>query len=65
LLFPPIRVKPKKALNIVLGIIPGAVSGLGLVFFGEYTNQGLSTPESAERRLGLPVLASVPFKEEE
>jgi uncharacterized protein involved in exopolysaccharide biosynthesis len=62
---PPKPVKPKKALNIVLGIIPEAVSGLGLVFFSEYTNQGLSTPESAERRLGLPVLASVPFKEEE
>ena len=47
-------IKPKKALNIALGIILGAVSGLGLAFFSEYTNQGLSTPESAERRLGLP-----------
>jgi uncharacterized protein involved in exopolysaccharide biosynthesis len=56
---PPKPVKPKKALNIVLGIILGAVSGLGLAFFSEYTNQGLSTPESAERRLGLPVLATI------
>ena len=52
-------VKPKKALNIVLGVILGAVSGLGLAFFNEYTNQGLSTPESAERRLGLPVLGTI------
>jgi len=55
-------VKPKKRLNIALGIILGAVSGLGLAFLSEYTGQGLSTPESAERRLGLPVLATVPLK---
>ncbi len=58
-------IKPKKALNVALAIILGAVSGLGLAFFSEYTTQGLSTPESAERRLGLPVLASVPFRGEE
>ena len=34
-------IKPKKALNIALGIILGAVSGLGLAFFSEYTNEGL------------------------
>ena len=56
-------IKPRKALNIALGIILGAVSGLGLAFFSEYMNQGLSTPESAERRLGLPVLGTVPYKE--
>jgi len=58
-------IKPKKALNVALGMILGAVSGLGLAFFSEYTNQGLSTPEGAERHLGLPVLGTVPFKEEE
>ena len=57
-------VKPRKALNVALGIILGAVSGLGLAFFSEYTNQGLSTPESAERYLGLPVLGTVPYKAE-
>jgi uncharacterized protein involved in exopolysaccharide biosynthesis len=55
-------VKPKKLLNIVLGVILGAVSGLGFAFFKEYTGQGLSTPESAEQRLGLPVLATVALK---
>ena len=56
-------IKPKKALNILLGIVLGAVSGLGLAFFNEYSNQGLSTPESAERRLGLPVLGMVSYRE--
>jgi polysaccharide biosynthesis protein PslE len=55
-------IKPKKALNILLGIIIGALSGLGLAFFSEYTNQSLSTPESAEKRLGIPVLATFSYK---
>jgi uncharacterized protein involved in exopolysaccharide biosynthesis len=59
---PPKPVKPKKALNIVLGIVLGAVSGLGFAFFSEYSAQSLSTPESAERRLGLPVLTTIKYK---
>lgn len=55
-------VRPKKELNILLSIVLGAVAGLGYAFFSEYTSQGLSTPESAERRLGLPVLTSVASK---
>jgi uncharacterized protein involved in exopolysaccharide biosynthesis len=58
-------IKPRKALNILLGIILGAVSGLGIAFFTEYSTQGLSTPESAERRLGLPVLGTIPYREED
>jgi uncharacterized protein involved in exopolysaccharide biosynthesis len=55
-------IRPRKKLNIIIGIIVGAVSGLGLAFFSEYTAQGLSTPESAERRLGLPVLGTVSYR---
>ncbi len=55
-------VKPKKTLNILLGIVLGAVSGLGFAFFSEYSSQGLSTPESVEKRLGLPVLTTVSYK---
>ena len=55
-------VKPRKLLNIVLGIVLGAVSGLGIAFFAEYTTQVFSTPESAERRLGLPALTSIGLK---
>jgi len=61
---PPKPIKPRKALNILLGIILGAVSGLGIAFFSEYSNQSLSTPESAERRLGLPVIGTIPFRED-
>jgi uncharacterized protein involved in exopolysaccharide biosynthesis len=56
-------VKPQKALNIVLGVILGAVLGFGIALFAEFMTQGLSTPESTERRLGLPVLTTIENKE--
>lgn len=56
-------VKPRKALNILLSIILGAVSGLGFAFFSEYMGQGLSTSGAAEEKLGLPVLATVSLQE--
>jgi uncharacterized protein involved in exopolysaccharide biosynthesis len=55
-------IKPKKTLNIIIGIIFGMISGIGLAFLREYMSQGLSTPSQAERRLGLKVLVSVPYK---
>jgi capsular polysaccharide biosynthesis protein len=58
-------VRPKKGLNIALGIISGAVSGPGLGFFIEVTGQGLSIPECGKRHLGLPVFGPVPDKEKE
>lgn len=56
-------IKPKKLLNIVLGIIFGAVSGLGAAFVSEYAGQGFSTRASVEKRLGIRVLAAVSVKE--
>ena len=58
-------VRPQKGLNIALGIISGAVSGLGLGFFSEYTGRGLSAPESGKKHLGLPAFGTVPYKEKE
>ena len=55
-------VKPRKRLNIALGIIIGTVSGIGFAFFAEYTTQVFSTPESAKRSLDLPVLVSIGLK---
>jgi uncharacterized protein involved in exopolysaccharide biosynthesis len=55
-------IRPKKGLNIFLSVILGSVSGLGYAFFSEYTAQGLSTPEAAEKRLNLPVIATISNK---
>jgi uncharacterized protein involved in exopolysaccharide biosynthesis len=53
-------VRPRKTLNIVLSIFLGAIAGLGFAFFLEHNGQCMSTAESVERRIGLPVLASIP-----
>jgi uncharacterized protein involved in exopolysaccharide biosynthesis/uncharacterized protein YgiM (DUF1202 family) len=52
-------IKPRKGINIALSIILGLISGLGLAFISEHLSQGLSTPESAQKRLGLPVLTTI------
>jgi uncharacterized protein involved in exopolysaccharide biosynthesis len=56
-------VKPKKMMNIALGILVGAISGLGLAFLSESASQTFSTPEQVENRLGLTVLTAITYKE--
>jgi len=60
--YPAKPVRPRKALNLALGLFLGIFGGLGLAFFSEYMAQDLSTPESAEKRLGIPVLATIKYK---
>jgi len=61
---PPVeKLKPKKAVNMLLGILLGIMASLGYVLFSEYTSQKFSTPELAERRLGLPVLTTIMRKD--
>jgi uncharacterized protein involved in exopolysaccharide biosynthesis len=57
-------IKPNKRLNILLGIVFGAISGIGYAFFSERNSQGLVSPEMAEKRLNLKVLATIPYIEE-
>jgi succinoglycan biosynthesis transport protein ExoP len=54
-------VKPKKSLNILLGIIVGLFGGVGLAFFFEYLDNTIKSPEEVETRLGVPVLGTVPL----
>lgn len=57
-------IKPKKGLNILLGMVFGALSGIGYALFSERNSQGLVSPEIAEKRLNLKVLATIPYIEE-
>lgn len=59
---PPKPIRPIKLLYLALGIVFGTVTSIGFAYFSEYTSQVFSTPESAERRLGLPVLATIAQK---
>jgi succinoglycan biosynthesis transport protein ExoP len=54
-------VKPKKSLNILLGIIVGLFGGVGLAFFFEYLDNTIKSPDEVETRLGVPVLGTVPL----
>lgn len=51
--------KPKKLLNVLLGIIVGVFGGIGLAFFIEYLDNTVKNPADAENRLGLTVLGVV------
>lgn len=55
-------VRPKKQLTMLLSVFFGIFSGLGLAFVSEHLSQGLTTPNGAERRLGLPVLTTISLK---
>ena len=53
-------VKPKKRLNMFLGGVIGLFLGVGLVFFLDYLDNTLHSPEDVERHAGLNTLAVVP-----
>jgi uncharacterized protein involved in exopolysaccharide biosynthesis len=55
-------IKPRKGLNIGVAVILGVLAGLAVAFARELSSQTLSTPESVERRLGIPVLATIVVK---
>ncbi len=57
-------IRPRKRLNVLISIFLGGVSGIGLALFSEGVSQSFTTPESAERRLALPVLTVVSYKKE-
>ncbi len=52
--------KPKKTLNIALGIIIGLIVGVGLAFFIEYLDTSVKTIDDVERTLQAPVLGVIP-----
>ena len=54
-------VKPKKKLNILLAIIVGLVTGIGLAFFFEYLDNTIKVPEDIESHLNIPYLGPVPI----
>ena len=59
----PLRpVRPRKALNIVLSAIFGLAAGIAIAFGMEFFRGGFITPVSAERRLKLRVLTSIPYQ---
>jgi succinoglycan biosynthesis transport protein ExoP len=56
-------VRPRKAFNIMLGLILGLFGGVGLAFFIEYLDNTIKSPEETEAKLGVPVLGVIPILE--
>lgn len=53
-------VKPKKPVNIALGVIVGLVLGIGMAFFIEYLDTSVKTIDDVEKSLQAPVLGVIP-----
>jgi uncharacterized protein involved in exopolysaccharide biosynthesis len=58
----PKKQKFNKAKMIVAGILGGGAAGVCLAFLLELMSPGLTTPTSAERRLGVPVMVAIAKK---
>ena len=52
--------RPKIALNLLLGVLMGAMGGVALAFFFEYLDKTVSRAEEIERYFRLPTLGIVP-----
>lgn len=55
-------VRPNHMLNIILSILAGLGSGIGLAFFTEYLDTSVKTIEDIESYLRVPVLGVIPQK---
>lgn len=58
-----VPIKPRKALNLMLGLLIGITGGFALAFLREYFDSRMKSAEDVEEKLGLPVLASISRKE--
>ncbi|WP_294196919.1 polysaccharide biosynthesis tyrosine autokinase [uncultured Sphingomonas sp.] len=56
---------PRMVLNLVIAVISGLVLGAGLALGLEQIDEAIADPAEIERRLGLPLLGSVPKVEGE
>lgn len=59
---PILPAKNKKRLYALFSVILGFGAAIGLAFFREYAPQRCTTPLSAERHLGLPVIVPIALK---
>ncbi len=53
-------VRPRRGLNLLLGLLVGLVSGVGLALLMEYLRRCIRTPKDVVEQLHLPVLGMIP-----
>jgi len=54
-------IRPRKFLNLVIGLLIGLVGGFGSAYVSEYMRRTFVTREEVEDTLGRPVLAALPL----
>ena len=59
--YPVKPIRPRKALNLALGLFLGAFGGLGLAFLAENMDHSFKNPEDVAKMLDMPVLTSIPY----
>ena len=57
---PLLPVRPRKVVNLVVGLLLGFVSGSGLALALETFRRTIRTPRDVVRELGLPVVGMIP-----
>lgn len=55
-------VRPRKMLNLAIGLLAGGLLGLMLVFVLEFLDQSVKSSEDLEEKLKLPFLGFVPYE---
>lgn len=55
-------VRPRKLMNLAIGLSGGGLLGLMLVFVLEFLDQSVKSSEDLEEKLGLPFLGFVPYE---
>jgi capsular exopolysaccharide synthesis family protein len=53
-------VRPRRAINLALGLMGGLVFGIGFAFLQEYLDNSLKAPEDITRHLNLATLGIIP-----
>lgn len=54
-------VSPKVLLNLLVAVFVGVLGGIALAFIAEILGDKITTPEDAERLMGVPVLTTTPY----
>jgi succinoglycan biosynthesis transport protein ExoP len=57
---PETPVTPQPLRNALIGLVMGTILGVGLAFLLEYLDDGLRSPDEAERVSGLPAMGVIP-----
>lgn len=53
-------IRPRKTVNLILSVVLGVMTGVGLAFFRDHLQQAIRTPADVGVKLRLPVLGVIP-----